>query len=654
MRRVLPTRLLRGGRRGRRLFLLVLLPLLVTAGAVEQPAFSRTRALPYQDASLPAATRADDLLGRMTLAEKVGQLAQVSVSQLKTDADLERVFAEEGVGSILSGGGELPGSENNPRAWAEGINRIQKAALDRSRLGIPILYGADAPHGLSPVLGAVIFPQQIGMGATRDPALVRQVATVTSRGAKALGIRWIFGPVADVSRDLRWGRYYETYSEDPKLASSLVAATVGGLQGNNANQLAVAATAKHFIGYSQPRNGRDRFPVTLSSATLAKWFVPPFQAAVDAGAATVMTQHSAVNGTPVVASHALSTDLLRDTMRFRGVLISDWGDVADLYCPGGIPPNPKFTCVASSPKDAVGRAVSAGVDVTMIPYDSAQFTSALKDLVQRGTVSQKRLDEAVRRVLTLKFRLGLFEHPYVDAGKAQAGVLAAGDRKLARKAVGESLTLLKNNRRVLPLKKRGGPILVVGPAASNVSWQMGGWTIGWQGLPAGAKPPAVTVLQGIREEIGARKVLTANWHNQADVRAKAKKARAIVVAIGEKAYAEWYGDNPSGALAPNQVRLIEAAEAGGKPVVLVLVTGRPLMISGLVEKAGALLMAYLPGSEGGHGVADVLFGRVSPRGKLPVSWPASIKDVPMVKGIRLKDGKRAKPLFAYGAGLSYK
>jgi len=653
MRRALSTRLLLGSRRGRRLSLLALVSLLVAFGAVEQSAFSHSQAPPYQDASLPAASRADDLLGRMTLAEKAGQLAQVSVSQLKTDADLDRVFAEEGVGSILSGGGELPGTKNDPRAWAEGINRIQKAALERSRLGIPMIYGADAVHGLSPLLDAVIFPHQIGMAATRDPKLVGQVAAVTSRGAKAIGVRWDFAPVADIARDLRWGRYYETYGEDPKLASALVAAAVRGLQGTNPNQLAVAATAKHFIGYSQPRSGRDRFPVTLSSATLTKWFVPPFQAAVDAGAATVMTQHSAVNGTPVVASHALSTDLLRGEMHFGGVLSSDWGDVADLYCPGGIPPNPKFTCLASSPKDAVGRAVNAGVDVTMIPYDSAQFTSALKDLVQSGTVSQKRLDEAVRRVLTLKFRLGLFEHPYVDAAKAQSGVVAANDRKLARKAVDRSLTLLKNRHHVLPLKKRGGPILVVGPAADNVSWQMGGWTIGWQGLPAGVRPPAVTILQGIREAVGAKRVLTANWRSKADIRAKAKKARAIVVTIGEKAYAEWLGDNPRGALTPDQARLVKEAEASGKPVVLVLVAGRPLMITGLVKKADALLMAYLPGSEAGHGVADVLFGRVSPRGKLPVSWPASIDDVPMVKGMRLKDGKRAKPLFAYGAGLSY-
>ena len=647
-----PVSLPRDSRRGLRILLLVALCLPIALGAVAA-GFSHAKALPYQDAALPAASRADDLLARMTVAEKVGQLAQVHVAKLTSVPVLDEVFADERVGSVLSGGGELPGSSDTPSAWAEGINGIQKAALDRSRLGIPILYGADAPHGLSPVLGSLIFPQQIGMGATHDPALVRQVAAVTARGASALGIRWVFGPVADVSRDLRWGRYYETYSEDPKLASSLVTAAVQGLQGDDPTRLVVAATAKHFIGYSQPRDGRDRYPATISSATLTTWFVPPFQAAVDAGVATVMTQHGAVNGTPVVASHALASDLLRGTIGFGGVLVSDWGDVSDLYCPVGAPSSPKLSCIATSPEDAVRLALDAGVDVSMIPDDSAQFTSALIDLVQTGAVSTARLDEAVKRVLTLKFELGLFEHPYVDVTKARSGAVSAGDRTLARKAVDESLTLLKNRRHVLPLKRRGGPLLVVGPAAANVSWQMGGWTIGWQGLPAGVKPPAVTILQGIREAVGAGNVLTANWLKPADVRAKAKKARAVVVAIGEKAYAEWYGDNPRGALASDQARLVKVAEATGKPVVLVLVAGRPLMITGLVNKADALLMAYLPGTEAGDGVADILFGRVSPHGKLPVSWPASIKDVPMVKGMRLSDGKRAKPLFAYGAGLSY-
>jgi len=590
----------------------------------------------------------------MTLAEKVGQLAQVTVTKLKTEADYNEVFATENVGSILSGGGELPGTENTSLAWAEGINKIQKAALDRSRLGIPILYGADAVHGLSPVLGAVIFPHQIGMAATRNPTLVRQVAAVTSRGAKATGIRWVFTPVADIARDLRWGRYYETYGEDPKLASALVAAAVRGLQGDDAARPLVAATVKSFIGYSQPDGGRDEAPAHISASTLKKWFQPAFQAAVNAGVASVMNQHASLNGTPAVASHQLLTNLLRTQMHFKGVALSDWGDIENLACMClGAPAIRKNSVLARSRKDAVRLAMNAGLDVSMVPYDPAFFTSALIGLVGEGAVSTARVDEAVSRVLTLKFELGLFEHPYVDASQATAGVIVASDRKLARKVVDASLTLLKNRNHVLPLKTSGGAVLVVGPAATNVSWQMGGWTIGWQGLSAGARPPAVTILQGIREAVGARNVLTANWRNRADVSAKAKKARAIVIVIGEKAYAEWYGDNPRGALASNQARLVEAAEATGKPVVLVLVAGRPLMITALVKKADALLMAYLPGTEAGHGVADVLFGRVSPRGKLPVSWPASIRDVPMVKGARLSDGKRVKPLFAYGAGLSY-
>jgi len=649
MRRALPSRLLRGGRRNRWLLLLALVSLLIALVAVEQFAFSRNQTPRYEDASFPAASRVDDLLGRMTLAEKVGQLAQVHVAKLNTEIVIDKVFKQEAVGSILSGGGESPGPGSDPTAWAEGINSIQKAALERSRLGIPILYGADAPHGLSPVLGAVIFPQQIGIGATRNAALARQLAAATARSARAVGIRWIFGPVADVSRDLRWGRFYETYSEDPKLASTLVAATVHGLQDGAGDQLQVAATAKHFIGYSQPAGGRDRYPVVLSSSTLRQWFVPPFQAAVDAGVASVMTQHGAVNGTPVVGSRALSTVLLRRDMGFRGVLLSDWGDVESLNCWFAV------GCIATSPSDAVRQAFNAGLDVSMIPDNSHQFTSDLIDLVKRGEVSQARLDEAVRRVLTLKFELGLFEQPYVDVGKAKAAVEAKSDRPLARKIADASMTLLENRKHVLPLTESGKPVLVVGQPAEDVSWQMGGWTIGWQGLPMGVRPPAVTILQGMRETLGARNVITeANWEHSAAVRAKAKKARAVVVVIGEKPYAEWYGDKPKAELPPDQVKLAKVAEATGKPVVLVLVAGRPLMIGDLIKKSDAFLMAYLPGTETGHAVADVLFGRVAPKGKLPFSWPASIKDVPMVKGVRLSDGKRAKTLFAYGAGLSYR
>ncbi len=634
--------------------LVLALPLVVALGVIGQPGDSRASApLPYKDPSLPVEIRVSDLLGRMTLAEEVGQLAQVHVAKLTTEAALDEVFRNEHVGSVLSGGGELPGLANDPRAWAEGVNRVQQAALERSRLGIPIIYGADAVHGLSPVLGAVIFPHQIGMAATRDPKLVRSVAAVTSRGARAIGIRWIFGPVADVARDLRWGRYYETYGEDPKLASSLVGAAVRGLQGENPEKPLVAATVKHFIGYSQPRGGRDGAPSRISPQTLKKWFQPPFQAAIDAGVASVMNQHSSLNGTMVAASRPILTDLLRGEMGFQGVALSDWGDIENLACLCQGSPNLKVNrAPAKNSKEAVRLGINAGIDVSMIPDNTAAFTGDLTDLVEEGAVTRERLDSAVRRVLTLKFRLGLFENPYVDASRAATGVVAAGDRKLARKAVASSLTLLKNRRGLLPLSRRGGPLLVVGPAATMVSWQMGGWTIGWQGLPEGARPPAVTFLQGIREAAGAANVLTADWLNAADIRAKARKARAIVIVVADSAYAEWYGDNPNATLSPGQIRLAKVVEATGKPVVLVLVSGRPLMISGLIEKADAFLMAYLPGTEAGHGVADILFGKAAPRGKLPFSWPASIRDVPMVKGVRLLDGKKAKPLFPFGAGLT--
>ncbi len=645
---------LRQSRRPRQLFLLalVLLGTLVLAG---EPGFSRTRALPYQDPSQPVPTRVDDLLGRMTLAEKVGQLAQISVTMVRKPSDYDAVFGTDQVGSVLSGGGELPGAENTPQSWADGINRLQNEALSRSRLGIPILYGADALHGLSPVLGAVIFPHQIGMAATRSPALVRQVAAVTSRGAKAIGMNWVFTPVADIARDLRWGRYYETYGEDPELVSALVAAAVRGLQGDDATRPLVAATVKSFIGYSQPDGGRDEAPTHISASTLKNWFQPPFQAAFDAGAASVMNQHASLNGVPAVASHALLTDLLRDEMHFKGVELSDWGDVEQLVCmcygSKNLRANP---APATSRKDAVRLAMNSGLDVSMLPYDSAFFTSALIELVHEGAVPEARVDEATRRVLTLKFELGLFEHPYVNASQAAEGVVAAGDRKLARKVVDASMTLLKNRSHMLPLKKNGRPLLVVGPAATRVKMQMGGWTDGWQGLLVGDRPPAINILKGVREAVGAGNVLSADWSSPADVRAKAKRARAIVVVVGEEAYAEWYGDNPTGALPPDQAQLVKVAEATGKPVVLVLVAGRPLMIKDLIAKADAFVMAYLPGTEAGHGVADVLFGQVAPRGKLPFSWPASIRDVPMVKGVRLRDGKRAKPLFPYGAGLTYR
>ncbi len=606
----------------------------------------------YQDPSAPLDKRVADLLGRMTLAEKAGQLAMIHVGRLKTDADLNEVLAEAQAGAILSGGGETPAPDSSLAGWVRGVNGLQRYALAHSRLGIPIVYGSDATHGFTGARGAEIFPQQLGLAATRDPALVQAVSAATARVAKAAGVRWVFGPVADVARDLRWGRYYETFGEDPAAAGRLVAASVRGLQGGDPSKPVVAATAKHFLGYSQPQGGVDTAPAQLSQADLKNVFAPPFAAAVGSGVATVMNQHGWVNGKPAVASKPLLTDLLRGDLRFRGVALSDWGDVENLLCScQGAPAIRRKPHVAADYEHAAAEALDAGLDVSMVPEQALAFTRAVQAAVQDGLAPAARVDAAVARVLRLKFELGLFEHPY--ALSTFGPVRTAADVRLARRAAAESITLLRNERRLLPLARRGQPVLVVGPSADDLSRQYGGWTVGWQGVPPGSPPPAgVTVLAGVRAALGAGNVrAVADWRDAAAVRRAAHGARAAVVVVGEDPYAEWRGDSPAAALAPDEARLVRTVERTGVPTVLVLMSGRPLMIAEEIRSAAAFLMAYLPGSEGGTAVSDLLFGRARARGRLPFTWPASIHDVPMALNRRL-DGRPARPLFRYGAGLS--
>lgn len=623
----------------------VLLVVLLTTAAGEQ----RKDGPVYKDPSAPVPARVADLLGRMTVGEKAGQLAMIHVGRLRSAADLNEVFTQAQVGSILSGGGETPGSDDTPAGWARGINSLQRFALEHSRLGIPIVYGSDATHGFTGARGAEIFPQQLGLGATGDPAVVQALSKVTARVASSAGVRWIFGPVGDVARDLRWGRYYETFGENPAAAGRFVAAVVRGLQGDP-DTPAVAATPKHFLGYSQPRNGVDTAPAQLSEAELENVFAPPFGAAIDAGVLTVMNQHGWVNGKPTVASPALLQTLLRDRLGFRGVTLSDWGDVENLFCScQGAPAVTRMPHYVQDYEHAAAAALDSGLDVSMVPDRALQFTQAVQAAVRDGLVTTATLDAAVSRVLTLKFRLGLFERPYAGIDPRPARTPA--DRKLALRAAQESLTLLRNARRLLPLAK-SGPVLVVGPNADDLSRQYGGWTVGWQGVPQGVQPPpGVTVLAGVRAALGTGKVRTADWTDAAAVRKAARGARAAVVVIGEGPYAEWMGDSPTAALPADQTRLVRAIEAMGLPTVLVLISGRPLMITDLIRRADAFLMAYLPGSEGGTAVANLLFGRAGARGKLPFTWPATIRDVPMALGKRL-DGRPATPLFRLGAGLT--
>jgi beta-glucosidase len=609
----------------------------------------------YLDPQQPVQSRVSDLLGRMTLAEKVGQMALISVSRLWGDCQgspgalnpgcLARVLTTDDVGSILSGGGEAP-TPNTPQAWAELTNAIQKYAVDHSRLHIPIIYGADAVHGHNNVLGATIFPHNIGMAATWDPALAQSVAASTARSVLATGVHWTFSPVADIARDLRWGRYYETFGEDPYLDAQLVAAEVKGYQGTNFST-GVSATVKHFIGYSEPIDGHDRVFAELSLRYLRETYFPSFEAGIQQGVGAVMADSGSVDGVPVHASTELLTNVLRGQMGFSGLVVSDWQDVEGLYT---------NYHVATSEEDAVRLAVLAGVDLTMVPYDADGFTHNLLDLVQTGKVQEARIDEAVRRILTLKFELGLFDHPYVDAAAANAKVLGA-DRDLALRAAEESMVLLQNRGNTLPLAT-GRTILVTGSSASSIANQMGGWTVGWQGVPAGQPPPATTVLQGIEHAVsGHGRVVYAPGTYPRKAATLARRASTAVVVVGETPYAEGLGDTTTAALSSADARLLDAVLATPTPTVIVLIGGRPLMIAPCLSRARSVLMAWLPGTEGGQAVANVLFGKYNPGGQLPVSWPHTIGQAPLfygyLPGTNVRGAKEYNPLYPFGYGLSY-
>jgi beta-glucosidase len=610
-----------------------------------------TATVDYRTASAPVAARVDDLLRRMTVDEKLGQLQQIAVPSVQGDCAwsggelnptcLERVLVTDAAGSLLSGGGNAP-ARNTPADWAAMTNTIQRYAHEHSRLGIPVLYGVDAVHGHNNVLGATMFPQQIGLGATWDTGLVTAVGRATGRAVAATGTPWNFAPVADQARDPRWGRFPEAYAEDPVLAGALSAATVTGLQSVGP----VAATVKHYAGNFAPVNGHDRAEADLSTRTLRDSVLPSYRAAVAAGARTVMANDGMLNGVPGTASRELLTDVLRRQWGFTGLVVSDWNAVRNLQT--------VFRVAADYPA-AIALAVEAGVDVAMLPPDDRDFHAAIRAAVDRGLLSMRRVDEAAGRVLALKFTLGLFEHPYVDAAAADAAVLGA-DRALARLAATESMVLLRNEGGVLPLRQpTGGRIVVTGPSADSMPRQLGGWSIGWQGVPDGVSVPGSTVLAGIRAAAGTGTEVTYA-PDQARAVAAARGAAVAVAVVGEAPGAEGPADNPRPALPADQQALVRALRDTGTPVVVVVVAGRPLVLGDADDTAG-LLMAWLPGTEGGTAVADVLFGAANPSGRLPVSWPRALGSEPQtylqLQGPFGSAEARYDPRYPFGAGLSY-
>jgi beta-glucosidase len=650
-----------------------------TASASGRPAYLNPR--------LPVAARVNDLVGRMTLAEKIGQMVQIEATQV-TDTSSnctsqggfnmpnpvceQKIFVDDNVGSILAGGTDIPpdttghgGVGNTGLDWANEYNTMQSYAIAHSRLHIPVIFGVDAVHGFGHPWQAPLFPQSIGMGATWDPSAAMTGGEVTANALRATGWVWDFAPVQDLARDNRWGRYYETWAEEPALSAALGGAFVRGLQSPSGSGLQVAATVKHFAGYSESINGHDRVQAELPIRYLQDTFLPSYAGAIDAGAGTVMVNSASVNGIPATASHFLLTTELRDRLGFKGVVISDYGDVPALA---------STYHMASGLAGAAALAINAGVDVAMLPFNADQWQTAVQQDVADGAISMARINQAVRRILTLKFQLGLFDHPLVDASKADAAVESGRDATL--KAAQESITLLRNQNNVLPLSPTS-KLVVTGPNANNMAWQLGGWSVSWQGAytsghvccegPPNQIPPGTTVLQGLQNE-GSNVTYAPD---QATAVADAASADAIVVAVGEKAYAEGLGDNPAPQLTPSQQALVSALEATHKPVIVVVVAGRPLGL-GPAEQADAVLMAYQGSTEAGQAVADVIFGKVDPSGKLPVTWPSDaaapggdfnsgapspLGDEPkffdQLSGTNSGQGSGYNPLYPFAYGLSY-
>jgi beta-glucosidase len=603
--------------------------------------------------------KVEALLARMTLEEKVGQMTQLEIGMicdgsnqsLKVNpAKLEKAIVKYGVGSILNVSGEALTIDK----WHEIIGQIQQAAA-KSRLKIPVIYGIDTIHGVNYTQGSTLFPQELGMAATWNPELTLRAAEIAAMETRASGIPWNFSPVLDLGRNPLWPRLYETFGEDPYLAKVLGIAMIRGYEGKNiAAKDRVASCLKHYLGYSAPLTGRDRTPAWIPELYLREYYLPMFQAAVAAGAQTVMVNSGEINGVPVHASRYLLTDVLRTELGFRGTVVSDWEDIKKMVSQHG---------VAADEKEATRIAINAGIDMSMVP-SSYSFSDLLIALVKENRVPMTRINEAVRRILKLKYELGLFEAPTPDASlKASLGTAAS--REVALQAARESLTLLKNTNNLLPLAK-GRKVLVTGPAADSLLPLNNGWTYTWQGTNENLYPKdRPTLLGAIRDKVGARNVDYVQGAsldkevNIADAARAARNADVAIVCLGEGAYAETPGNIDDLTLSEAQLRLAEAVIATGKPVVLVLAEGRPRIINRIADGTGAILMAYNPGNEGGQAIADVLFGDYNPCGKLPITYPRHTNvlmnyDHKIWEGGDTPFGYTAfKPQFAFGTGLSY-
>ncbi|MEV6109580.1 glycoside hydrolase family 3 protein [Streptomyces sp. NPDC051940] len=612
----------RNGVRRRRTRVAVAL-LALSAGLLVLPPESR------QAHAAPGCVSTADCLGKMTLAEKAGQMTQVANTYLSNKNDL----AAYAIGSVLSGGGGGPNGEGGTAAqWADMVDDLQGHAL-QSRLGIPLLYGVDAVHGHNNVQGATLFPHHIGLGATRDADLVQRVEDITRQEVLGTGIRWTFAPCVCVPRDDRWGRTYEGYSEDPSIAGALGAAAVRGFQGTAVGPSSVLATAKHYVAdggtaYGTGDSGYliDQGDARISEAELRSVHLPPYRDAIAAGAGSVMVSYSSWNGQKLHGSRYLITDVLKGELGFRGFVVSDWGGVKQL--PG------------ASYADKVADAVNAGLDMIMVPDDYAGTINAIVSGVNTGRIPQSRVDDAVSRILDAKFALDLFGHPYADRSYTPA-VGSAAHREVAREAVRESLVLLKNDGGALPLAKTGSyKIVVGGKSADNLGNQTGGWSVSWQGA-SGTHTTGTTFWQALQQETAGTGITLQN----VGTRTKGRYSGDVGIWVGgETPYAEGRGDSATLAFGNDNAAQLGDLCARVTTCVAVLYSGRPLVLTDQLPKAAAFVAAWLPGTEA-RGITDALFGSGF-TGRLPVSWPRAVADEPVNSG----DGK--VPLFGPGYGIT--
>ncbi|KAL6340622.1 hypothetical protein AAG906_010530 [Vitis piasezkii] len=596
----------------------------------------------YKDPKQPLGVRIKDLMARMTLQEKIGQMVQIEREAASADI-MKKYF----IGSILSGGGSVPAKRASPETWVSVVNEFQKGSLS-TRLGIPMIYGIDAVHGHNNVYNATVFPHNVGLGATRDPELVKKIGAATALEVRATGIPYAFAPCIAVCRDPRWGRCYESYSEDHKIVQAMTE-IIPGLQGDLpagskkgvpfvGGKTKVAACAKHYVGDGGTTKGINENNTIIDFNGLLNIHMPAYRNSISKGVATVMVSYSSWNGKKMHANHDLITGFLKNKLRFRGFVISDWQGIDRITSP----PHANYSY-------SVEGGVGAGIDMVMVPYNFTEFLDDLTFQVKNGIIPMARIDDAVKRILRVKFVMGLFENPMADLSLVnQLG--SQEHRELAREAVRKSLVLLKNGKSaknpLLPLPKKAPKILVAGSHADNLGYQCGGWTIEWQGLGGNDLTSGTTILTAVKNTVESGTQIVYNENPDLEY-VKSNKFSYAIVVVGEPPYAETAGDSMSLTIAEPGASTITNVCAAVKCVV-VIVSGRPVVIQPYLAKIDALVAAWLPGTEG-QGVADVLFGDYGFTGKLARTWFKTVEQLPMNVGDPHYD-----PLFPFGFGLTTK